>query len=194
MRVHMRLRLRVRLVLLRLRLATDHRRIPPITHADEAVATSQRINLPSLSWHLNTVVSECARARPHRPRACVQGAQGEVMHRDRTGAACGVTFKNVELGVLFHSSPGRAYHAATLPDCSCSSCRRRRRCARPVNSSARTRLGDVVPPVGYPRQPRPIPLPVPFCLDSEGYADPRGDSPHARFPPHMHTLQDARSW
>ncbi|CAN0379730.1 unnamed protein product, partial [Hapterophycus canaliculatus] len=75
----------------------------------------------------NHVCAEAAGAAAGAPGAAAgaldgSGAQGELMHRDRTGAACGVTFKNVELGVLFHSSPDRAYHAAPLPDCSCSSC------------------------------------------------------------------------
>ncbi|CAM9287350.1 unnamed protein product, partial [Laminaria digitata] len=56
--------------------------------------------------------------------ACLsKGAQGEVKHDPATGLASGVTCKNVELGVLFHSSPRRAYYADPPPlDCACSSC------------------------------------------------------------------------
>eukprot|EP00903_Cladosiphon_okamuranus_P020333 g18655.t1 len=182
--------------------------------------------------------------------ACLsKGAQGEVTHCTSTGTTSGVEFKNVELGVLFHSGPDRAYYAPAPPDCSCRSCDlRRRRCRRargPGTLSSLTppllpprpkaaRLGAPPPSPsnvlgqhgladdgaatwaatvrtsaalaagrtglqrrGRPRRrprPRPIPLPVPFCLDSESYADPEGDSPHARFAPFMQTLKKDRPW
>lgn len=49
-------------------------------------------------------------------------------------------------------------------------------------------------PARLQRRPRPVPLPVPFCLDSEAYADPEGESPYARFAPFMHTLKNQRPW
>ena len=36
--------------------------------------------------------------------------------------------------------------------------------------------------------PQAVPLPVPFCLNSEDYADRERGSPHVRFPPYMHDL------
>lgn len=175
-----------------------------------------------------------------------------MTHCTKAGAASGVEFKNVELGVLFHSSPERAYHAPPPPDCDCRSCRRRR-CRRGLHLGTRapsipplpppppevTQRGavsstpgnvfgqrglanevtavaaaataaatappsvDLVAdrdaqgppsPAGSRPRPRPIPLPVPFCLDSETYADPEGESPHPRFAPFMHTLKNQRPW
>lgn len=202
----------------------------------------------------------CASRLPHLNRFFLQGAQGEVTHCTKTGTASGVEFKNVELGVLFHSSQDRAYHAPPPPGCSCRSCdlRRRRRCARRIGTHSplappsppprpeAARLGpgsaspsNVLggqdgltdegaaalavaaatvrpsaglaagrnvqgspPPARLQRRgrlrrrplPRAVPLPVPFCLDSEPYADPEGESPHARFAPFMHTLINQRPW
>ena len=177
----------------------------------------------------------CPLRLPPHSRCHTQGAQGEVTHCTRTGAASAVEFKNVELGVLFHSSPERAYHAPPPPDCACRTCRRRRRrirraargpAARPPstlplltplppetaregavdsftdNVAGHLGLADERAAAGsnargpHPpaRRPRAVPLPVPFCLDSEPYADPEGESPHARFAPFMHTLINQRPW
>lgn len=117
------------------------------------------------------------------------------MHGDRTGtgtAASGAIFKNVELGVLFHSSPERAYHTAPLPDCACPVCA----CSpgsgvRPHRTRTDTRE---LPPPPQMAPPWSIPLPVPFCLHSEAYTDPVTEFPRVRFPPYMHTLKSERPW
>ncbi|CBJ30303.1 conserved unknown protein [Ectocarpus siliculosus] len=144
-------------------------------------------NVQHFSWFLLT-------------SACLsKGAQGEVVaHGDRTGtgtAAPGAIFKNVELGVLFHSSPERAYYTAPLPDCACPSCGCSPGSGGPPHCT-RTDTRELPPPPPPPSMvsPRSIPLPVPFCLHSEAYTDPLTESPNVRFAPYMHTLKSERPW
>ncbi|CAM9690922.1 unnamed protein product [Ectocarpus sp. 8 AP-2014] len=143
-------------------------------------------NVQHFSWFLLT-------------SACLsKGAQGEVVaHGDRTGAgtaASGAIFKNVELGVLFHSSPERAYHTAPLPDCACPACGCSPGSGVPPHHT-RTDTRELPPPPPPPMvSPRSIPLPVPFCLHSEAYTDPLTESPNVRFAPYMHTAKSDRPW
>ena len=165
----------------------------------------------------------------------LQGAQGEVKHDSATGLAAGVTCKNVELGVLFHSSAERAYYAEPPLGWDCSSCcccccccldfprsdlgwEATRHssadapplpCSEVMTATAAAAVAHVTPTKedGEGRRrwrqrrgdrgrgrgrghalPRAVPLPVPFCLSSEDYADREGGSPYVRFPPFMHDL------
>lgn len=142
----------------------------------------------------------------------------------RSGRAVGIKCKNVELGVLFHSSPARAYYAEPLPGC----CRQGGRgnshsCGRARSPTPRPPSSftwPAIPPHGAPVVPMvdagrgsgrrsrrhmtaeamvgvgggvgtiEVPLPVPFRLDSEPYADEKLGSPHPRFLPFMHVLKE----
>ncbi|CAM9232085.1 unnamed protein product [Ectocarpus sp. 13 AM-2016] len=142
-------------------------------------------NVQHFSWFLLT-------------SACLsKGAQGEVVaHGDRPGtgtATSGAIFKNVELGVLFHSSSERAYHTASLPDCACPACGCSPGSSVPPHRT-RTDTREFPPPPPPTVSPRSIPLPVPFCLHSEAYTDPLTESPNCRFAPYMHTLKSDRPW
>ncbi|CAN0035161.1 unnamed protein product, partial [Ascophyllum nodosum] len=129
--------------------------------------------------------------------ACLsQGAQGVVRHAPKTGVPLGVHCKNVELGVLFHSTPRRAYYVEPVPGCGCGSgCR----CsdpdleARPSVATASTKRSGKEERDG-PRQRSTsllyVPLPVPFRLDSEPYSNPDAGSPDLRFLPYMHILKE----
>ena len=123
-----------------------------------------------------------------------------VRHAPKTGVPLGVHCKNVELGVLFHSTPRRAYYVEPVPGCGCGSgCR----CsdpdleARPSVATASTKRSGKEERDG-PRQRSTsllyVPLPVPFRLDSEPYSNPDAGSPDLRFLPYMHILKEFPRW
>lgn len=122
-----------------------------------------------------------------------KGAQGELSHANRSGHPDGVTCKNVELGVLFHSSRERAYYVEPPRDCRCR-CAPRGALGSARGAEAATAAREEAGVHRRRSAPRPVPLPVPFVLDSEAYSDRENGSPHARFPPFMHTLSDWPRW
>lgn len=117
-----------------------------------------------------------------------------VTHAPVTGVPTGVNCKNFELGVLFHSTPTRAYYVEPVPGCGCG-----RGCgdsdpdleARPPKvapGAAVERTGDELRRRVY------VPLPVPFRLESEPYSNPETGSPDLRFLPYMHLLKEFPRW
>lgn len=127
----------------------------------------------------------------------VQGAQGVVTHAPVTGVPTGVNCKNVELGVLFHSTPTRAYYVEPVPGCGCGrGCRRsdpdlEARTSRVAPGAAVDRTGEKG---DAPRRRVYVPLPVPFRLESEPYSNPETGSPDLRFLPYMHLLKEFPRW
>lgn len=104
----------------------------------------------------------------------------------------GIKCKNVELGVLFHSSPRRAYYVEPPNRCVGVPGRVPPGASSSRNTNANAGLGTEL--VAGSTLPELVPLPVPFCLDSEAYCDRELGSPHPRFLPFMHFTQEWPRW